>query len=106
MRFARWLLATRMALATTQAFAADKVSFYFAAHENDWQLFMNPSAFEDVLGGAVRPCSCMSLPGMRRTAPAPSGGTGRIFSRARTAPKMPSTSRRARHLDGAVPLPA
>src|SRR4051794_17735594 len=29
----------------------DKVSFYFAAHEDDWQLFMNPSAFEDVTGG-------------------------------------------------------
>lgn len=27
----------------------DKVSFYFAAHEDDWQLFMNPSAFQDVL---------------------------------------------------------
>jgi hypothetical protein len=26
----------------------DKVSFYFAAHEDDWQLFMNPSAFVDV----------------------------------------------------------
>ncbi len=26
----------------------DKVSFYFAAHEDDWQLFMNPSAFQDV----------------------------------------------------------
>ena len=26
----------------------DKVSFYFAAHEDDWQLFMNPSAFADV----------------------------------------------------------
>jgi hypothetical protein len=25
-----------------------KASFYFAAHEDDWQLFMNPSAFEDV----------------------------------------------------------
>lgn len=31
----------------------DKVSFYFAAHEDDWQLFMNPSAFEDVAGGAA-----------------------------------------------------
>jgi hypothetical protein len=30
----------------------DKVSFYFAAHEDDWQLFMNPSAFEDVIKGA------------------------------------------------------
>jgi hypothetical protein len=25
-----------------------KVSFYFAAHEDDWQLFMNPNAFRDV----------------------------------------------------------
>jgi hypothetical protein len=32
----------------------DKVSFYFAAHEDDWQLFMNPSAFEDVIKGATR----------------------------------------------------
>jgi hypothetical protein len=32
----------------------DKVSFYFAAHEDDWQLFMNPSAFDDVAGGAVK----------------------------------------------------
>ncbi len=31
---------------------SDKVSFYFAAHEDDWQLFMNPTAFEDVTGGA------------------------------------------------------
>jgi hypothetical protein len=26
----------------------EKASFYFAGHEDDWQLFMNPSAFEDV----------------------------------------------------------
>jgi len=32
----------------------DKVSFYFAAHADDWQLFMNPSAFEDVAGGAAK----------------------------------------------------
>ena len=32
----------------------DKVSFYFAAHEDDWQLFMNPSAFEDVVNGAAK----------------------------------------------------
>lgn len=32
----------------------DKVSFYFAAHEDDWQLFMNPSAFQDVAGGAAK----------------------------------------------------
>jgi len=47
------------ALAAAPAFAAesarpDKVSFYFAAHEDDWQLFMNPSAFEDVAGGAAK----------------------------------------------------
>jgi hypothetical protein len=41
------------------AFAADggrphKVSFYFAAHEDDWQLFMNPSAFQDVVNGAAK----------------------------------------------------
>lgn len=32
----------------------DKVSFYFAAHEDDWQLFMNPSAFQDVVKGAAK----------------------------------------------------
>jgi hypothetical protein len=32
----------------------DKVSFYFAAHEDDWQLFMNPSAFEDVIHDASK----------------------------------------------------
>lgn len=26
----------------------EKASFYFAAHADDWQLFMNPSAFNDV----------------------------------------------------------
>src|SRR5262249_48197588 len=47
------------ALAAAPARAAegappDKVSFYFAAHADDWQLFMNPSAFEDVAGGAAK----------------------------------------------------
>lgn len=32
----------------------DKVSFYFAAHQDDWQLFMNPSAFKDVIGAAAK----------------------------------------------------
>lgn len=31
-----------------------RVSFYFSAHEDDWQLFMNPPAFRDVLDEAVR----------------------------------------------------
>jgi hypothetical protein len=47
------------ALSAAQAHAAevrrsDKVSFYFAAHADDWQLFMNPSAFEDVTTGASK----------------------------------------------------
>lgn len=32
----------------------DKASFYFAAHPDDWQLFMNPSAFEDVTVHATK----------------------------------------------------
>ena len=28
-----------------------RVSFYFSAHEDDWQLFMNPAAFRDVRDG-------------------------------------------------------
>lgn len=31
-----------------------RVSFYFAAHEDDWQLFMNPSAFKDVADAKTR----------------------------------------------------
>ena len=31
-----------------------KVSFYFAAHQDDWQLFMNPSAFQDVVDGKTK----------------------------------------------------
>jgi hypothetical protein len=34
--------------------AFDKVSFYFAAHEDDWQLFMNPSAFQDVMDSRAK----------------------------------------------------
>ncbi len=37
-----------------QAARPDKVSFYFAAHEDDWQLFMNPSAFQDVTADATK----------------------------------------------------
>jgi len=32
----------------------DKVSFYFAAHQDDWQLFMNPSAFQDVANAKTK----------------------------------------------------
>ena len=31
-----------------------RVSFFFAAHEDDWQLFMNPPAFRDVLDEKAR----------------------------------------------------
>jgi hypothetical protein len=48
-----------VALAATSAMAGgatqpEKVSFYFAAHADDWQLFMNPSAFDDVIDGAAK----------------------------------------------------
>lgn len=42
------LLAPQGAQAKEPSRALEKVSFYFAAHEDDWQLFMNPSAFLDV----------------------------------------------------------
>ncbi len=32
----------------------EKASFYFAAHQDDWQLFMNPSAFQDVTGAKTK----------------------------------------------------
>jgi hypothetical protein len=35
-------------LARADDHQAARVSFYFAAHEDDWQLFMNPQAFGDV----------------------------------------------------------
>jgi hypothetical protein len=34
--------------------AIARVAFYFSPHEDDWQLFMNPPAFRDVLDGAAR----------------------------------------------------
>src|SRR5690349_17681391 len=57
--FLRWgcvgltMGAAMPALAVDTA-TSDKVSFYFSAHEDDWQLFMNPSAFQDVTGGAAK----------------------------------------------------
>ncbi|MGB8578572.1 MAG: hypothetical protein WCD56_18695 [Pseudolabrys sp.] len=41
-------------LAKTEGNAAQHVSFYFAAHQDDWQLFMNPSAFHDVLDASTK----------------------------------------------------
>ena len=45
-------VATVVAAPGKAAAVPNKVSFYFAAHEDDWQLFMNPNAFKDVTGGA------------------------------------------------------
>ena len=45
---------TSVSVTAEDAKRPDKVSFYFAAHEDDWQLFMNPSAFQDVIGGAAK----------------------------------------------------
>ncbi len=42
------------ALRAAEAGKIEKVSFFFAAHEDDWQLFMNPSAFEDVRNPATK----------------------------------------------------
>lgn len=33
---------------------SQRVSFYFSAHQDDWQLFMNPAAFKDVLDGGTK----------------------------------------------------
>jgi hypothetical protein len=38
-----WLFAFQQAIK-----AQDTVAFYFSAHEDDWQLFMNPNAYNDV----------------------------------------------------------
>src|SRR5215469_18617679 len=54
---AAFLAGAMVAAASTLADEAkrpDKVSFYFAAHEDDWQLFMNPSAFQDVIKRAAK----------------------------------------------------
>ena len=50
----------------------DKVSFYFAAHEDDWQLFMNPSAFADVadVGTKVAPSTAIATPNGTQRPPA------------------------------------
>jgi hypothetical protein len=34
--------------------APQRVSLYFSAHQDDWQLFMNPAAFKDVLDGHAK----------------------------------------------------
>jgi len=51
---ATFLIAGTPALAADDHARPDKVSFYFAAHADDWQLFMNPSAFQDVIAGAAK----------------------------------------------------
>jgi hypothetical protein len=55
MRVMRWLAGLCLVAATgpvtadaAEGAAYQKASFYYAAHQDDWQLFMNPSAFLDV----------------------------------------------------------
>ena len=58
----RWAAGLCLAMALPQAQGAlaegarpyDRVSFYYAAHQDDWQLFMNPSAFLDVSGSKTK----------------------------------------------------
>ena len=52
--FIAFAVATIVPALADDARRPDKVSFYFAAHEDDWQLFMNPSAFEDVAAEAAK----------------------------------------------------
>jgi hypothetical protein len=75
------MLATAPALAT-EAKRPDKVSVYFAAHEDDWQLFMNPSAFQDVIKGAA----------MRGWALVGAAANNSTTWRARMVPSRPSAS--------------
>ena len=55
-RWCHWLQLLVVAFLGLQrpAFAQETVSFYFAAHEDDWQLFMNPNAYDDVRSPATR----------------------------------------------------
>lgn len=41
-------------LACRIAAAQSNVAFYFAAHQDDWQLFMNPSAYNDVQSASAK----------------------------------------------------
>ncbi len=47
-------MTTRTAESAAENHEVQRVSFYFSAHEDDWQLFMNPSAFLDALDGNTR----------------------------------------------------
>ena len=85
-------------LPATWALAADKpppdkVAFYFAAHEDDWQLFMNPSAFEDVIKGAAKTVFVHVTAGdagLRHGHARPQASVS--ISRAKTAPRARSAS--------------
>ena len=43
-----FVLLLALASFTSPSPAQDTAAFYFAAHEDDWQLFMNPNAYHDV----------------------------------------------------------
>jgi hypothetical protein len=44
-----WLIALLCSF-TSQVIHADNVAFYIGAHQDDWQLFMTPKAYHDIIG--------------------------------------------------------
>ncbi|RKZ90740.1 MAG: hypothetical protein DRR19_09165 [Candidatus Parabeggiatoa sp. nov. 1] len=44
-----WLIAL-LCFFTSQVIYADNVAFYIGAHQDDWQLFMTPKAYHDIIG--------------------------------------------------------
>lgn len=64
-------------MVTTGANPLGRVSFYFAPHLDDWQLFMNPPAFQDVLDGN---CKCVFIHVTAGDAGLGMGNGGRKYS--------------------------
>ena len=55
MNLIRKILLLALMLSFTPALCAQNtVAFYFSAHPDDWQLFMNPNAFRDVQGPSTK----------------------------------------------------
>ena len=99
----RLLMALGLVLATQgQDFGADdgptfdKVSFYFAAHQDDWQLFMNPTAFNDVAGAKTKAVFVHMTAGDAGSGIGTRGRKHPSISRARMAPRPRSVSWRTR----------
>jgi hypothetical protein len=72
--------------------AFERVSFYFAAHEDDWQLFMNPSAFQDVADPKTKTVFVHTTAGDAGAAPAPPAASTPIIWRGKTGRRSRSAS--------------